>query len=181
MLFMISYSQKPKGVYDIMAENLFYVTENCLYTRYEEQSKSRINRRCIDGSLTGCGNCVGYCQYREHPGFLTKKQRQEHNCINKQCHYYVPKPQRIKSQKQEDISTTLLNLARQIVLGIDDLYIINTRENNGMWMIGYVTVFGQHNFSDVEQTIRKKSGVPVIMQKLDYSFEHCVELICSRC
>ena len=48
-------------------------------------------RRCIDGKITGCGNCVGYCQFWGHPGYLTKELRKEHNCIKKGCNYYIPK------------------------------------------------------------------------------------------
>ena len=178
---MISYIQKLKGVYDIMTDNLIYTTETNLYLQYENQSQSKINRRCIDGSLTGCGNCVGYCQYREHPGFLTQKQRAEHDCLNKQCHYYLPKPQRQRTEKSKDIGAFILSLAKRSVSNIDDLRIMNTRFEDRTWVIGYVTVFGQYNFSEVEQKIEKESGVPVIMQKLDYSFERCVELMCSRC
>jgi hypothetical protein len=48
--------------------------------------------RCIDGRRTNCGNCVGYCRYAGHEGFLTRQQRKEHNCIVKRCDYYLPKP-----------------------------------------------------------------------------------------
>lgn len=41
------------------------------------------HRRCIDGTVTGCGNCVGYCQFRDHPGYLTKDLRKQHDCIKK--------------------------------------------------------------------------------------------------
>ena len=87
-----------------MNENPIYSAEDSLYTHYEKCSKSRINRRCIDGSITGCGNCVGYCQFKGHPGFLTQKQREEHDCINKQCFYYLPKPKRSRCEKNVDIS-----------------------------------------------------------------------------
>lgn len=49
------------------------------------------HRRCIDGKNTGCGNCVGYCKYNGHPGYLTKELRKKHDCIKKGCNYYVPK------------------------------------------------------------------------------------------
>ena len=49
------------------------------------------HRRCINGRKTGCGNCIGYCKYSGHPGYLTKELRKEHDCIKKGCNYYVPK------------------------------------------------------------------------------------------
>lgn len=68
------------------------ITHNYVY--YDKIYSSSYNRRCIDGKITGCGNCVGYCTYIEHSGFLTKQQRQEHNCIKKNCFYYLPKPKK---------------------------------------------------------------------------------------
>lgn len=49
------------------------------------------HRRCINGKITGCGNCVGYCKYNGHPGYLTKELRKQHDCVKKDCNYYVPK------------------------------------------------------------------------------------------
>lgn len=164
-----------------MSDNLIYTTDSNSYIQYEKQSNSRINRRCIDGTLTGCGNCVGYCQYQEHPGFLTQKLRKKHSCINKQCRYYLPKPSKTRHKKIEDTSAVLLSLAKQNLDGIDDLCVLNTRCESSMWIIGYITVFGQYNFTKVEEKIQEESGVPVVLQKLDYSFERCVELMCSRC
>ena len=164
-----------------MTNNVIYSTENNLYIQYENSSKSQVNRRCIDGTITGCGNCVGYCQYQEHPGFLTQKQRKEHNCIKKQCHYYLPKPARQKAAESVDNSSAILSLAKRIAKDIDDLSILKIWREGRSWVLGYVTVFGRYDFCDIEQKIREESGSSIIMQKLDYSFENCVELICSGC
>lgn len=61
------------------------------YELLEEQCHSKFDRRCIDGRIRGCGKCVGYCKNVDHPGFLTRDQRKEHDCIGKGCHYYVSK------------------------------------------------------------------------------------------
>ena len=61
------------------------------FNTYESRKQTPHRRKCIDGRVTGCGNCVGYCQYREHPGYLTKELRKEHNCVKKGCRYYLPK------------------------------------------------------------------------------------------
>ena len=176
---MISYIQNKRGVSDIMTENYTFTSQNNLYFHFEKQSKSRVNRKCIDGTVTGCGNCVGYCRYREHPGFLTKEMRKEHDCIKKQCYHYLPKPQQTKSEKRQDLSTVLFNLAKRLSAGMDDFRIINISETDSGWTIGYITVFGQQDFSDMERAIKKASGVQVVMRKLDYSFDRCVELICG--
>lgn len=68
-----------------------YSTGQRNYRSYENDQASPYNRRCINGQITGCGNCVGYCTFHEHPGYLTQKLRKEHDCIKKGCHYYRPK------------------------------------------------------------------------------------------
>jgi len=64
------------------------------YEMYEKACGNMYNRKCIDRTVTSCGNCVGYCRYVEHPGFLTRELRKIHNCIKKECFYYLPKPKR---------------------------------------------------------------------------------------
>ena len=65
--------------------------ESDLYHYMESKQESPHRRKCIDGSVTGSGNCVGYCRFCEHPGYLTKELRKEHDCIKKGCHYYTAK------------------------------------------------------------------------------------------
>jgi len=55
------------------------------YSYYEEKCGNSKNRRCIDGHITGSGNCVGYCIYDVHSGFLTKELLKAHNCIENGC------------------------------------------------------------------------------------------------
>lgn len=38
--------------------------------RHKKAFGSGYNRKCIDGKITSCSNCVGYCQYNKHPGFF---------------------------------------------------------------------------------------------------------------
>ena len=68
-----------------------YMSNGNNYQRIDGHHASPHHRRCIDGKITGCGNCVGYCQYSEHPGYLTKELRKRHDCINKGCYHYIPK------------------------------------------------------------------------------------------
>lgn len=45
------------------------------YSSLDRKQNHTHNRRTIDGSITGCGKCVGYCQFSDHSGFLTKEQQ----------------------------------------------------------------------------------------------------------
>ena len=75
-------------------ESVFTLTAEKRYAFYESKSPAVYSRRCIDGSVVGCSKCVGYCQCGEHPGFLTKEQRKQHDCIKKGCYHYLQKPKR---------------------------------------------------------------------------------------
>ncbi len=66
------------------------------------------HRRCIDGRITGCGNCVGYCSFRDHPGYLTKDLRKKHDCIKKACNYYVPKAKPVITQSPFAVLAALI-------------------------------------------------------------------------
>lgn len=151
------------------------------YEMLERKHGNSKVRKCINGRNTGCGNCVGFCTFTGHPGYLTQDLRQEHDCINKKCHYYIQKPARSHLPKPKDISSELLAIVKKQLVNFDDLRVVNTRQNGDKWIIGYVSVFGQYDLNDIEQTIKADMGVSVEIKKLDYSFERCVELVCSRC
>lgn len=84
-------------------ELLVYSSTGNEYHDYEVQTGDRFCLRCINGHRTSCGNCVGYCRYSGHEGFLTRELRKEHNCLGKQCDYYLPKP---RKKRRETIVIT---------------------------------------------------------------------------
>ncbi len=75
------------------------------YEFYERREKTEFTRRCINGKITGCGKCVGFCKCDLHPGFLTRALRQKKNCIKKGCVYYVRKEKSVilKTVRFEDL------------------------------------------------------------------------------
>lgn len=70
---------------------ILWTTDTLTYEWFEKQSKSKYVRKCIDNRTVGSNKCVGYCNFEEHRGFLTRKLRKKHNCIKKKCHYYIQK------------------------------------------------------------------------------------------
>ena len=59
--------------------------------QHDHPRKIRNHCRCIDGTITGSNKCVGFCDYYGHRGFLTKETRKKHDCLKKECAYYVAK------------------------------------------------------------------------------------------
>ena len=78
---------------------IVYSTGQTNYSSFESKYTSPHRRRCIDGQITGCGNCVGYCTFHEHPGYLTQQLRKEHNCVKNNCFYYHPKEKYTQTNK----------------------------------------------------------------------------------
>ena len=87
-----------------------YSTGQNSYADREKRQGAPHHRRCIDGKITGCGNCVGYCTFQEHPGYLTKQLRKEHDCIKKNCHYYQP-----KEKEKEELGIMVISLSGYIL------------------------------------------------------------------
>lgn len=151
------------------------------YELYEKQSGSKYDRRCIDGRITGCGNCVGYCKYYEHPGFLTPKLQKQHNCLGKRCFYYLPKARSVsfKPIKDRRLEAILLT-AQKCVCSIDDIRIMHSYYENEDLVLDYVSVFGNNNLPKIKELIEKCIGVPIRMVRLNYSFDMCVDLILNQ-
>lgn len=158
-----------------------YSTETSLYEKYEKQCRHKFNRVCIDGKITGCGNCVGYCRYDGHPGFLTDKHRRDHQCVEKNCFHYVEKPARMRKQRKKihnEFHDTLLSLAKSKTGLMEGLLIINANQDSlGSWQLGYITISNEYTLSHLAREIRQELGCDVEFDRLNYSFDRCVQLI----
>lgn len=149
------------------------------YAYYDSRQKSPHHRRCIDGCVTGCGNCVGYCTYEGHSGFLTEQLCKEHNCIEKGCYYFLPKPkqERIPSNKN-CVSDNIISIAAELTESLEGMKILRaTKNSNGQWKIKYVTISDMYPIKTIENQISEAVGETVIMINLNYDFEVAAKLI----
>ena len=143
--------------------------------------------RCIDGKITGCGNCVGFCSFDDHRGFLTKALRKEHNCLGKGCFYYVP-----KSREKENNDNPFEDAYESVKIKMKNAYEIAcamTREfedfkikdfglsDDFVCELSYITVFDGYELEPIIQRINSETGLTVKMKKLNYSFENAAALI----
>ena len=135
------------------------------------------NRRCIDGQITGCGKCVGYCQYTVHPGFLTERHRREHQCMEHGCHYYIAKPERSKPRKEVAPATRLLSLTSEFCGKLEGLRVLRALEEKNEWVLNYVTLTNEYKLEDIAMLITQQWGEKVRFRRLDLDYETCAELI----
>ena len=150
-----------------------------LYSHYESNCRSKINRVCIDGRVTGCGNCVGYCQFDGHPGFLTEKQRKAHNCIGKGCFYYVARPVKAKPvAERTDIAEQLLALAKEATAFMEGLMVLTAvRLGAQRWQLNYITISNMYPIQNVADSLSLLLDCEIHFERLNYSFDNCVKLI----
>jgi len=148
------------------------------YERIEE-FQSGYNRTCINGRVTGCGKCVGYCQYEGHPGYLTEQLRREHKCLEKECFYYLQKPAYVRRTPHNFRSAdALLKVAEQRSAHMEGLRVINVQEcRPGHWQFNYVTISNDYPLDELAYTLSNELNGEVSFRKLDYSFDRCVQLI----
>lgn len=151
------------------------------YEQYVDRLRSKQNRRCIDNTVTGCNKCVGYCQYEGHPGFLTEKLRRKHNCIGKQCFYYVAKPQKkMIPHRIADITSAILPAVHQVMCQNEYARVIRVEKAEfGKYNAYYVSITNECDFAGYALQIQKELGVDICFIKLDYDFDKCVALLCA--
>jgi len=161
---------------------VIYSTSQNQYASYEKASPSQYTRRCIDSTITGCNKCLGYCRYDGHPGFLTEKHMRVHDCIAKECHYLVCKPQREKkrSESMVDQSENILIQLQSIMLSecIKVIRVQNSTLNR--YTAYYVTITNECCFDDCTQQIRDNYNADIEFVKLNYDFDTCLSILCAK-
>ena len=151
------------------------------YSYYDSKQNHTHNRRCIDGTVIGCGKCVGYCQFLGHSGFLTKQQRKEHNCIGKGCYYYLPKPKSERTKSNiKSLTNEIIQKSSEVIANLEGIKIIRAEEiTQGGWKLKYVTLTNDYSIADLEKLISSVLGQKAVMQRLNYDFEIAAQLIYS--
>ena len=161
-------------------QKVIYSTDKNRYAIYERRFGSGYNRKCIDGKVTSCSNCVGYCQYNKHPGFLTTEHLMKHNCEGKGCDYYIAKPKREKIKRSGYVAE-ILEFIRSEVESNEGIRVINIKEQEGdKYVAYYVTITNDLPFEKAVQEVVAKFNVELEFIQLNYDFDTCVEIILRR-
>lgn len=160
--------------------DLAVLPETDSYAKYESRYSSVHRRMCINGKITGSCNCVGYCKYLEHPGFLTEELRKQHECIRKHCHYYIEKTKRKRDKSKDDETyiQKLINAANQIIKDYEGIKIVKANfDMVSGWILNYVTISSCYPIEKIANNISSLTGIKVQLKKLNYDFDICVKLI----
>lgn len=163
----------------VITEEVFYTTETDRYSEYEGKSPSKHLRKSITGSMVGSNKCVGYCQYPEHSGFLTQEQRKEHDCLGKECSYYLAKPKREKEQKEPIINpvSDLLPLIQKTISNEAVKVIRVTETEPNKITAFFISITNDYSFAESTRQLQENYGIDVTFSRLDYDFDTCVKLL----
>lgn len=135
-------------------------------------------RRCIDGRIAGRCNCVGYCNYAKHPGFLTAGHCAQHRCAEKGCHYFLPKLKQEKpAAKRTDAVEEIVTIAAEVISAFEGMKIIRADKSNDGWRLKYITLSNDYPIRMIAENISEAVGETVVMINLNYDFETAAKLI----
>lgn len=153
------------------------------YSEYEKRCGESHNRKCIDGTITGCGKCVAFCRYWQHPGYLTDKLRNEHKCVEKGCFYYISKSKHKnpkKSLSSDDCEKRVIEAAELETYEMEGVRIMNAvqSEDSG-WTVYYVAI-ADYELEVTSEAVSERVGIKVQFQKLDYEFEIAANLVMNK-
>lgn len=144
------------------------------YQYYDRQHGSNRERNTIDGRITGCGNCVGYCRFSDHNGFLTKKLQEGHDCVGKACRYYVPKRKSGKKEiETQDRAAEIVRLATEFAAPHECVKIMSAKLNcDGYWVVRYITITNIVPIDVLQERIAAASGerIKMVQTKCDYNY-----------
>jgi hypothetical protein len=155
---------------------------NC-YEYYDSQYKGSYNRKLIDGSITGCGKCVGYCMYEGHPGFLTHELRKKHDCLHKKCIYYLAKEKNTKKPKERlpHIRETVLDRAKQLLSNVKGIKIVQVKEGpEYQYIIQFIAITNDYNLIKYATLLSDEFNSHICFQRLSYDFDVCCAMFMSN-
>ena len=158
-----------------------YQTES-YYPIYDKKYQDVRFRPCIDGSSTSRSKCIGYCEFPDHPGFLTERLRVQHECEEIGCVYYQPKPPKPPRDKVQRIvietrHNEVMELAVAETAKLEGLKVMGvSEEQSGVWQISYIAI-ANYSLDTIKKRMEDKIGEKIVFCVLPYQYDAAVAVI----
>ena len=147
----------------------------------------------IDGTRSETTKRVGFCNNDLHKGYLTKKLMDEHQCIEKGCHYFIKyeknaywqqkniskeKRQKAKEEKKywENKENQALYLMRDLTKDIEDFGITAVYKKEDYLEIRYVSL-NMVNLTSELSVVKMKTGVNCKLASVKTTYQKKLELL----
>ena len=161
-------------------------TDDVIY----RQNKAQKEYKLINGKMTGRTKCSGYCNCKQHPGYLNKKMMNEHECLEKECIWLYSlmdmakqarqlKAQETKLRKKElnDILEYRMRKCEELLHGYEGIKITNINKSGSSgWTMKYVTICSVDK-KKIESTLKPyfPGNINLIEEKHD--FDTAVQIV----
>lgn len=153
--------------------------EVSVYREIEKKTIIDFNLRCIDGSIHGCGRCVGYCSYDGHAGFLTPEMQKKHRCLEKGCYYYYPKPaaQKRPCNDNRALQKNVFSIAQAATATMEGLRVIRVAVEPDANCTVYYAAIAEYDISSVENEISANAAHQIHMKQIPCDFNVAAALV----
>lgn len=149
------------------------------YEEMEKPHRQSFVRPLINGSRCGSAKCLGYCHFDEHPGFLNQKLLRKHQCLEKDCKYFQPKPRRPKRPQEEvyNRAADIVEFSNKIMQDCEGIKAVKAEQDSrGDWIVRFVAVASCEK-EHLEVRISRLAGEKVRLKQLSCSFDHAAKII----
>lgn len=155
--------------------------EISLYREIESKTARNFNLRCIDGSIHGCGKCVGYCTYDGHSGFLTAQMQKEHQCIEKGCFYHYPKPrgQKRLHDDNKSLQKKVFSAAQVATAAMEGLRVIRVSVEPNQNCVIFYAAIAEYDILPVAEKVTASTECQIRMEQIQCDFDVAVALVMS--
>lgn len=139
-----------------------------------------INRRCIDGSIHGCSSCKGYCDFKDHPGYLTEKMIAEKRCIEKGCDYFRAKTKAQRPVKRTSNVKDILSAASTALTVFEGLRVVRAKQTeSGSWTLYYAQI-ADYDSGLLRESLSAQCDFDFSLSRIPCDFDTAARLVYGK-
>lgn len=150
------------------------------YDTIEKNYIGAINRRCIDGSIHGCSSCKGYCDFKDHPGYLTEKMIDEKHCIEKGCDYFRAKTKAQRPVKRTSNVKDILSAASSALTVFEGLRVVRAKQSeSGSWTLYYAQI-ADYDSGLLRESLSAQCDFDFSLSRIPCDFDTAADLVFGK-
>lgn len=150
------------------------------YDMIERNNTDTYNRRCIDGSIHGCSSCKGYCDFKDHSGYLTEKMIAEKHCIEKGCDYFRAKTKAQRPVKRTSNVNEILSVASSALTMFEGLRVVRAKQTaSGSWTLYYAQI-ADYDSGRLRESLSAHCDFDFSLSRIPCDFDTATRLVYGK-